>query len=307
LNTTSDTLSQALPKAVTLFEVGPRDGLQNEANLVSVVDKVELVNQLSNTGLTRIEAGSFVSPKWVPQMASSSEVFTNLDRRANISYAALTPNMQGFEAALNAGVSEVAIFGAASESFSQKNINCSIEESIERFAPVLKEAHQIKMPVRAYVSCVVGCPYEGQINPSDVAKVSQRLADLGCYEISLGDTIGVGTPMAITAMLDTVSKSIPVESLALHCHDTYGQALANIYAALQLGVTTFDSSVAGLGGCPYAKGASGNVATEDVLYMLNGLGIKSGVDLDKVVAAGNFISKRLGRKNQSKVAKALTA
>lgn len=302
----TNTLTQSLPKAVSLFEVGPRDGLQNEAELVTVDDKVELVNRLSNTGLTQIEAGSFVSPKWVPQMANSAEVLTAIDRQANISYAALTPNMQGFDAAVDAGVSEVAIFGAASEGFSQKNINCSIAQSLERFAPVLTTARELNIPVRGYVSCVVACPYDGQIEPTKVGEVAQRLADLGCYEISLGDTIGVGTPMTISAMLEAVAKHLPVESLALHCHDTYGQALANIYAALQLGITTFDSSVAGLGGCPYAKGASGNVASEDVVYLLNGLGIESGVDLDKLIETGNFISERLGRDNQSKVGKALS-
>jgi len=295
-------MSLSLPKKVRLFEVGPRDGLQNEKELVTLEDKIELVNRLSQTGLSHIETGSFVSPKWVPQMASSDAVFREITRRPSVRYAALTPNMHGFEAAVKAGVDEIAIFGAASERFSQKNINCSITESIERFRPVTDAAAGRAIPVRAYISCVVGCPYEGKVAAKKVAEVAQQLAGLGCYEISLGDTIGVGTPGKISAMLDAVTDVIEVEKLAIHCHDTYGQALANIYAALQYGVTTVDSSVAGLGGCPYARGASGNVATEDVLYMLNGMNIETGVDLDKVIDAGNFITKQLGRVNQSKVA-----
>jgi len=297
--------SLALPSKVKLFEVGPRDGLQNEASLLPVADKVELVNRLSSTGLENIEVGSFVSPKWVPQMANSSDVFKKITRAPNISYAALTPNMQGLDAALAAQANEVAVFGAASESFSQKNINCSITESIERFQPVIEQALLQGLRVRGYVSCVVACPYEGLIVREKVAEVAARLTDLGCYEVSLGDTIGAATPAKIIAMLEAVSAVVPVDKLAIHCHDTYGQAIANIYAALQYGVATIDSSVAGLGGCPYATGASGNVATEDVLYLLEGLGIESGVDLQKIIQAGNFISQRLGRHNQSKVAKAL--
>ncbi len=296
---------QPLPSSVTLFEVGPRDGLQNEAIPVSAEVKVALINMLSETGLRRIEAGSFVSPKWVPQMATSAEVFAAIARHQNVRYAALTPNMRGYEAAVKAKVGEVAVFAAASEGFSQKNINCGIEESITRFIPIIETARQQNIPVRGYVSCVVACPYDGDIAPQKVAEVARRLYELGCYEISLGDTIGVGTPSRITEMIKAVSAEVPINKLALHCHDTYGQALANIYAALQLGVATFDSSIAGLGGCPYAKGASGNVATEDLLYLLSGLEIETGVDLKKLIDAGNLISKQLGRSNQSKVAQAL--
>lgn len=297
----------SLPEVVKVYEVGPRDGLQNEKSNITADDKVELINRLSQTGLRNIEAGSFVSPKWVPQMASSGDVFARIDRKPNVTYGALTPNLQGLEAAIAAGVSEIAVFGAASESFSQKNINCSIDESIQRFTPVIERALANSMTVRAYVSCVVGCPYEGAISAQAVTTVAQRLADLGCYEISLGDTIGVGTPEQVKRLLETVSKSVSMSQLAIHCHDTYGQAIANIYAALQCGVTTVDSSVAGLGGCPYAVGASGNVASEDVVYMLEGLGIECGIDLAKLVSAGNFISQKIGKQNQSKVAQALTA
>ncbi|NNC98653.1 MAG: hydroxymethylglutaryl-CoA lyase [Gammaproteobacteria bacterium] len=293
------------PSSVKLFEVGPRDGLQNEPALISVDDKVELVNRLSATGLTTIEAGSFVSPKWVPQMASSDQVFSKIERRSGIRYAALTPNMIGLQAALDANADEVAVFGAASETFSEKNINCSIEESLQRFRPVIKKALQLNIPVRGYVSCVVACPYEGAIAPEKVVEVAKRLQELGCYQISLGDTIGAGTPGNVSRMIEAVAAQVSIEHLAIHCHDTYGQAIANIYAALQCGITTIDSSVAGLGGCPYARGASGNVATEDVLYLLNGLGIETGVDLDKIIAVGNYISGRLGRSNQSKVAHAI--
>jgi len=292
-----------LPNHVTLFEIGPRDGLQNEAKQINTDVKSKLVNRLSQTGLSKIEAGSFVSPKWVPQMASSDEVFQKIQRKSGVSYAALTPNLRGFEAALEARADEVAIFGAASEGFSQKNINCSIEESLARFAPLLKKAEERSIPVRGYVSCVVACPYDGDVSPQQVASVAERLYRMGCYEISLGDTIGVATPGKIESLIKEVAQVVPVEQLALHCHDTYGQALANIHTALNLGVSTVDSSVAGLGGCPYAKGASGNVATEDVLYMLDGLGIQTGVDLQRVVSAGDFIS--LGRDNQSKVATAM--
>jgi hydroxymethylglutaryl-CoA lyase len=295
-----------LPKAVKIFEVGPRDGLQNEAALITVNNKVELINRLSASGLKNIEAGSFVSPKWVPQMASSNEVFSQLTRTTGICYSALTPNLYGLNAAIAAGVDEIAVFAAASEGFSQKNINCSIEESLARFEPVLKKALANDIRVRGYVSCVVACPYDGDITPEQVAMVSRQLFDLGCYEISLGDTIGVGTPNKISAMLESVKQHVSTDSLAIHCHDTYGQAIANIVAALEAGITTIDSSVAGLGGCPYAKGASGNVATEDVLYLMQGLGISTGVDLESIIETGNFISQKLGRTNQSKVAQALS-
>ena len=297
----------ALPDEVSIVEVGPRDGLQNELQKIALKDKVALIDCLSETGLQRIEAGSFVSPKWVPQMADSNAVFAAIERNPRIVYSALTPNLQGLDAALEAGVGEVAVFAAASESFSQKNINCSIETSIERFRPVIEKALASEIKVRGYISCVVGCPYEGDIDAQVVAKVSQKLLELGCYEISLGDTIGVGTPGSILRMLEAVCKHASIEQLALHCHDTYGQALSNIYAGLQFGIQTYDSSVAGLGGCPYAPGASGNVASEDVIYMLNGLGINSGVDLAALVGVGDMISKILNRDNQSKVARAVTS
>ena len=295
-----------LPKHVRIVEVGPRDGLQNETQLISPATKVEFIERLANTGLTYIEAGSFVNPKWVPQMADSEQIFSAIDRKSHITYAALTPNIKGFERAMAAGVKEVAIFTAASESFSQKNINCSIAESIDRFAPVMAAAKENAVPVRAYVSCVVGCPYEGDIEPAAVAHVSAQLLAMGCYEVSLGDTIGVGTPQSICQLLEVVGKDVSIDHLAVHLHDTYGQALANIYAALQMGVTVIDSSIAGLGGCPYAPGASGNVATEDLVYMLNGLSIDCGVDLAKLIAVGNWISETLQRHNHSKVANALT-
>ncbi|MDN3637646.1 hydroxymethylglutaryl-CoA lyase [Simiduia curdlanivorans] len=295
------------PSSVKIVEVGPRDGLQNEKQPIAVADKVALVNALSNAGLKFIEAGSFVNPKWVPQMAGSEEVFAGIARKAGVSYAALTPNMVGFERAIAAGADEVAIFAAASEAFSQKNINCSIEESIERFAPILTAARAQNIPVRGYVSCIAGCPYEGDIAPSKVAEVSDILFQAGCYEISLGDTIGTGTPANIERVIELTNKKVPLEKLALHAHDTYGQAIANIYRAFQMGVSVFDSSVAGLGGCPYAKGASGNVATEDVIYLLNGLGIAHGVDLQAVITAGKNICASLGRVSQSKVARALSS
>lgn len=293
-----------IPRNVKIVEVGPRDGLQNEKEIVAAAVKVELIDRLGVTGLRYIEAGAFVSPKWVPQMADTETVFAGIKRREGVTYAALVPNERGMEAALAAGVDEVAVFAAASESFSQKNINCTIAESLERFAPVMKMAAEKNVRVRGYVSCVAGCPYEGAIAPGAVADVAVRLHDMGCAEISLGDTIGVGTPNVIADMIASVSARVPVTALALHCHDTYGQALANIYAGLQAGVAVFDSSVAGLGGCPYAKGASGNVATEDVLYMLHGLGIETGVDLDKIVDAAWFISGQLGRIPTSKLAHA---
>ena len=273
-----------LPPGVKIVEVGPRDGLQNEARTIPAAVKIDLIDRLSATGLRAVEAGAFVSPKWVPQMADSAEVLAGIERRAGVSYPVLVPNMKGFEAAAAAGVEEIAVFGAASESFTQKNINCSIAESLARFAPVCEAARAAGMKVRGYVSCVLGCPYEGAIAPGKVAEVAGRLAELGCYEISLGDTIGVGTPAKAQAMLAAVAEKLPVDSLAVHFHDTYGQALANILACLELGVAVVDSSVAGLGGCPYAKGATGNVATEDVLYMLDGLGIETGVDLERLIA-----------------------
>ena len=297
----------SLPKHVKMVEVGPRDGLQNEKAEISVATRIELVDRLSASGLPVIEAGSFVSPKWVPQMAASEEVLAGIQRRAGTVYSALTPNMQGYARAVAARADEVAVFGAASESFTRKNINCSIEESLERFRPLVQQAQQDGIPVRGYVSCVLGCPYEGAIAPDKVAEVSAALLDMGCYEISLGDTIGVGTPEAARAMLEAVAERVPLEQLAVHFHDTYGQALANIYAALQVGVAVVDSAVAGLGGCPYARGASGNVASEDVLYMLDGLGIETGVDLQRLVAAGNFISAALQRQSNSRVARAMTA
>ncbi|GGZ97533.1 hydroxymethylglutaryl-CoA lyase [Arenicella chitinivorans] len=291
--------------SVTIVEVGPRDGLQNEATLISVADKVALIEQLANAGLRKIEAGSFVSPKWVPQMADSGAVFDQLKRKPGVAYTALTPNMRGFEAAVAARADEVAVFGAASEAFSQKNINCSIEESIARFEPVMAAAKAAGIPVRGYVSCVVDCPYDGAIDPQQVTRVAKQLLALGCYEISLGDTIGTGTPNTIRRMLNAVLEEVPAAQLAIHCHDTYGQAIANIHTALELGIRTVDSSVGGLGGCPYAKGAAGNVATEDVVYLTHGLGFATGVDLPKLVETSHNIAKILGKPNQSKVANAM--
>jgi hydroxymethylglutaryl-CoA lyase len=295
----------SLPQYVKMVEVGPRDGLQNEPKPVPTEVKIELIDRLSEAGLPVVEATSFVSPKWVPQMGDNTAVLTGIRRRRGTCYPVLTPNLKGFESALAAGAEEVAVFGAASESFSQRNINCSIAESLERFAPVMTAARQHGVRVRGYVSCVLGCPYEGEIAPAAVADVAERLYDMGCYEISLGDTIGVGTPGKAQAMVEAVAARVPIDKLAAHFHDTYGQALANLYAVLQLGVAVIDSSVAGLGGCPYAKGASGNVASEDVLYLLNGLGIATGVDLPKLIAAGRYIAKFLGRPSGSKVARAL--
>ncbi|WP_440875329.1 hydroxymethylglutaryl-CoA lyase [Thalassotalea sp. PLHSN55] len=296
-----------LPKFVKIVEVGPRDGLQNEAQLISVADKVALIEQLADAGFAEIESGSFVSPKWVPQMANSGEVFEQINRQAKVCYSALTPNMQGFEAAVSVNAKQVAIFGAASESFSQKNINCSIEESLARFKPIMAAAKKHNLPVRGYVSCVLGCPYEGDISAEKVAEVAEQLLLMGCAEISLGDTVGVGTPEKVTKMLTAVSKKVPLNKLAVHFHDTYGQALANIYASLQFGVSTIDSAIAGLGGCPYAKGASGNVATEDVLYLLNGLNIQTNINFNKALTAGWFISDLLGKKPVSKVSQAFRA
>jgi hydroxymethylglutaryl-CoA lyase len=296
----------AFPKRVRLVEMSPRDGLQNEPGpVIPTAVKARLIKRLVECGLTHVEAASFVSPRWVPQMADASDVMALIERKPGVCYAALTPNLRGFEGALAAGAGEVAVFGAASESFSQKNINCSIAESLERFAPVMEAAKHNGIPVRGYVSTVLGCPYEGEIAPAKVAEVAKALFDMGCHEISLGDTIGTGTPAKAKRMLEAVARHVPVEHLAAHFHDTYGQALANLYAVLEEGVAVIDASVAGLGGCPYAKGASGNVATEDVLYMLDGLGIETGVDLRQLVATGNWISYRLKRRNGSKVGLAL--
>lgn len=296
----------SFPRQVRLVEMSPRDGLQNEPGGIIPTDiKTGLVDRLSDCGLRHIEAASFVSPKWVPQMADAADVMAGIRRQPGVRYSALTPNLKGFESALAAGVDEVAVFGAASESFSQKNINCSIAESLDRFAPVMEAARKAGIPVRGYVSTVLGCPYEGDIAPEQVARVAKALADMGCYEISLGDTIGVGTPLKAKRMLEAVAKEVPVERLAAHFHDTYGQALANLYGVLEEGIAVIDASVAGLGGCPYARGASGNVATEDVLYLLQGLGIETGVDLDKLVATGHWISARLKRQNGSRVGQAM--
>lgn len=295
------------PNTVKIVEVGPRDGLQNEKAIIPLAHKVTLVEGLAASGLSIVETGSFVSPKWVPQMADSSDVFNAISRQSGVTYSALTPNMKGFEAALAAKADEVAIFGAASESFSQKNINCSIAESLARFAPIMTAAKEQGLRVRGYVSCVLGCPYEGDIAPQKVAEVTEQLLAMGCYEVSLGDTIGVGTPAKTRAMLNEVLKVAEVDKLAVHFHDTYGQALANILIALEMGVSVVDSAVAGLGGCPYAKGASGNVATEEVVYMLNGMGIKTDVNLDKLVDCGAAIVESLGKDNNSKVAKAILA
>ncbi|EGQ9274369.1 hydroxymethylglutaryl-CoA lyase [Vibrio parahaemolyticus] len=293
-----------LPTNVTIVEVGPRDGLQNESP-VSTRTKIRLIDLLSDTGLSHIEAGSFVSPKWVPQMADSKEVMQNITRRALVTYSALTPNLQGLEQALDAGANQVAIFTSASEGFCQHNINCSIAESLKRFEPLMVQADKYHVPVRGYLSCVVDCPYDGATSPTQVANISQALIELGCYEVSLGDTIGTGTPNRVKEMLESVLARIPSQRLAVHFHDTWGQALANIYQALSMGITTVDSSVAGLGGCPYAHGASGNVATEDVLYLCQGLGIETGVDLELLAKAGWMISDELQRQPTSKVSQAL--
>ena len=296
-----------LPKHVKIVEVGPRDGLQNEKQAIDTATKVALIARLGASGLKTIEATAFVSPKWVPQMADNAEVMRQITRLNGVTYPVLTPNLKGLEAALATGVTEVAVFAAASEAFSQKNINCSIDESIERFVPVIESAREHGVAVRGYVSTVVGCPYQGDVPPEKVAEVSKALFDLGCYEISLGDTIGVGTPLKVQAMLAEVSKAVPMDKLAGHFHNTYGMAIANIYASLQMGMAVFDASVAGLGGCPYAKGASGNVATEDVVYLLNGLGIDSGVDLTSLVETAVWVSAQLGRAPASNVAKAISA
>lgn len=293
-----------LPQRVTLVEVGPRDGLQNEPGTIPLGAKLRLLDELAEAGHTVLEAGSFVNPKWVPQMADSEDVFQKVKRAPGVRYAALTPNLKGFERAMAVDADEVAIFAAASESFSQKNINCSIAESIARFEPVMAAAKARDIPVRGYISCVLGCPYEGEIAPQAVLEVTRTLLEMGCYEVSLGDTIGTGTAGSMATLLETLLADYPAEKLAVHCHDTYGQALANILVALQHGVATVDASVAGLGGCPYAEGASGNVATEDVVYMLNGLGIETGIDLPKLISAGRNISAVLGRPSVSRVSRA---
>ena len=296
-----------LPQRVRIVEVGPRDGLQNEKQEVPTETKVELIERLADAGLPAVEATAFVSPKWIPQMADHTEVLERIRRKPGVGYPVLTPNLKGFQAAHAAGATEVAIFGAASEAFSKRNINCSIAESLERFRPVADAARAAGVKVRGYISCVVGCPYEGEIKPQKVAEVAGALFDMGCYEVSLGDTIGVGTPAKTQAMIEACAKRVPIERLAGHYHDTYGQALANLYASLELGVATFDSSVAGLGGCPYAAGASGNVATEDVVYMLNGLGIETGVDLDQLVSIGQWICGVLGKEPATKAGRAIAS
>ena len=296
-----------LPADVKIVEVGPRDGLQNEKQPIDEATRITFIEQLAETGLSYIEAGSFVNPKWVPQMAGSDAILKGISRKPDVTYAVLTPNLKGYERALASGATEVAVFGAASEAFMQTNTNCSIEEGLDRVQVIMDAAQKDNITVRGYVSCVLGCPYEGDIAPGKVRDVAQRLLEMGCYEISLGDTVGFGTPGKVTQLLDIVSSKVPMDKLAVHFHDTYGQALANIYAALQSGVRVIDSSVAGLGGCPYAKGAAGNVATEDLVYMLNGLGIHSGVDLDALITVGNAMSEKLGRISGSKVARAMTA
>lgn len=297
----------SLPEHVTIVDVGPRDGLQAEPEFVATETKIELINRLSEAGVPAVEAGAFVSPKWVPQMVDTPEVLGGMKYRPGTRYPVLVPNEKGLERAIACGVEEIAIFGAASQTFSQKNINCSIEESLERFRPVADTALRAGIRVRGYISCVLGCPYEGEVALQSVVDVARALDEMGCYEISLGDTIGVGTPIKARAMVDAVLSVVPAERLGLHFHDTYGQALANILACLETGVATVDTAVAGLGGCPYAPGASGNVASEDVVYMLNGMGIETGVDLDALVAAGIFISHALDRTPNSRVSQALRA
>ena len=294
-----------LPQHVRLVEVGPRDGLQNEPGPVSVAHRIQLIDALSAAGIRHIETGSFVSPRWVPQMADSAEVLAGIQRKSGVRYAALVPNLQGMQAAIAAGSDEVAVFASASESFSQRNINCSISESLQRFAPVMALAARHGLPVRGYVSCVLGCPYGGQVSVQQVTAVAEELIAMGCYEVSLGDTLGVGVATATRELFDTVSQRVDRAQLAGHFHDTYGQALSNIYAALLEGISVFDSSVAGLGGCPYAPGASGNVASEDVVYMLHGMGISTGIDLGELVAAGRWVCQLLGRQNGSRVGRAL--
>ncbi|MBA2655095.1 MAG: hydroxymethylglutaryl-CoA lyase [Gammaproteobacteria bacterium] len=298
---------QTLPSRIKIVEVGPRDGLQNEIQIIPSAIKIDFINQLSETGLSAIEVTSFVSPKWIPQLADNFEVFTTITKKQQVHYSALVPNLQGLERAIQADTKEVAIFCAASETFSQKNINCTIAESFKRYEKVIELAKQNSIRVRGYISCVLGCPYEGTILPDKVAQLAAELYAMGCYEISLGDTIGIGTPLQTKILIEQVALRLPLPTIAVHFHDTYGQALANIYAALQQGIAVIDASVAGLGGCPYASGASGNVATEDVVYLLQGLGIDTGIDLVKLSKVGIFISEQLHRTTQSKVAIALAA
>ncbi len=294
-----------LPAAVRIVEVGPRDGLQNEPTPVSVAARIALIEGLVEAGVKTVEAGSFVSPKWVPQMADTAAVLAGLKKKDGVRYPVLVPNLQGLEAAEAANAKDISIFAAASESFSKKNINCSIAESLDRFRPVAERALEQERRLRGYVSCVLGCPYEGEIAAEAVARVSKALFDMGCEEVSLGDTIGTGTPLKAKRMIDAVAKHVPMKQLAVHFHDTYGQALANILATLEMGIAVVDSSVAGLGGCPYAKGASGNVATEDVVYMLNGMGISTGIDIDRLAKVGRGVLQQLNRAPASKVAQAL--
>ncbi|MDC8012975.1 hydroxymethylglutaryl-CoA lyase [Tahibacter soli] len=294
----------AYPASVRIVEVGPRDGLQNEKTIVPAATKIELIDRLSRTGLQTIEATSFVSPRWVPQLADAAEVYAGIDRQPGIAYPVLVPNLQGYERAIAVGVREVAVFAAASEAFSRKNINATIDESLDRFAPVLERARADGVKVRGYVSTVLGCPYQGDVPLADVVRVARRLHDAGCYEISLGDTIGIGTPTKARAMLAAVGEAVPMSALAIHFHDTRGQALANILACLELGVAVVDAAVSGAGGCPYANGATGNVASEDVVYMLEGMGVATGVDLPRLVETGNWLSARLGRETSSKVGRA---
>ena len=293
-----------IPEKIQIVEVGPRDGLQNEKEWVPTETKISLIEKLADAGLTKIEATSFVSPKWVPQLKDAHEVFTGIKRISGVSYPVLTPNMKGFERALEADAKEIAVFSAASETFTQKNTNCSIEESINRFRPVLEEAQKNNIQVRGYISCVLGCPYQGHVPVEDVINLAAKMIEMGCFQISLGDTIGAGTPVQAKTMVQKVAEKVPVSKLALHFHDTRGQALANIYACLELGITVIDASVAGLGGCPYAKGATGNVATEDVVFMLHGMDIETGIDLNKLIETGRFISGVLGRVPQSRVSAA---
>lgn len=292
-----------LPRKVKLVEVGPRDGLQNEPQDIPLSTKVELIDRLASAGLSNIEVGAFVSPKWVPKMADTEQVLTRIRHYPNVSYSVLVPNMRGYRAAMSSKVKEIAIFAAASETFSQKNIHCSINQSLQRFEEFCSEAKDSDVRIRGYISCVLGCPYEGKVDTGVVAEIAQRLMALGCYEVSLGDTIGIGTPLKAKKMIEMVMQGVAIEHLAVHFHDTYGQALANIYATLQLGIQVVDSSVAGLGGCPYAKGATGNVATEDVVYMLNDMGIETGVDLDKLIETALYISKQLNRPPSSRLAR----
>ncbi|WP_374544797.1 hydroxymethylglutaryl-CoA lyase [Rhodoblastus sp.] len=294
-----------LPKAVKIVEVGPRDGLQNESAFVATPIKIELIERLAAAGCRHIEATSFVSPQKIPQLADAAEVMRAIRRAPDVTYSALTPNLKGFEAAMDAGANEIAVFATASETFSRENINCSIEESLTRFEPVLDAAKRAGVRTRAYVSCALGCPYEGEIAPAAVARVAERLFNVGCYEISLGDTIGVGTPLAAKRMIEAVAEKIPLENLAGHFHDTYGMAAANVWAALEMGMAAFDSSVGGLGGCPYALGAAGNLATEDLAWLMQGSGVETGLDLPKLVDCANWISGVLGREPASRVARAL--